>query len=70
MTLRFYLLLKLFSVTGGPNLQIRTNISVAAIKWKESLLDPESAEFISKTYTLLNEVNEVYQVVFRMHSGP
>ena len=62
-----YLQLKLFSVTGSPNLQIRTNVSVADIKWKESLLDPESAEFMSKTDTLLNEVR---QVVYRMHPGP
>ncbi|XP_074627543.1 uncharacterized protein LOC141885641 [Acropora palmata] len=44
---------------GSPNLQIRTNVSVADIKWKESLLDPESAEFMSKTDTLLNEIKAV-----------
>ena len=67
MTSTLCLQLKLFSITGGPNLQIRTNVSDAAIKWKESLLDPESAEFISYTDTLLNEVR---QVVYQMHSGP
>ena len=63
MTSSFYLHLKLFSVTGGPNLQLRTNMSVAAMKWKESLLDPESAEFISKTNTLLNEVRQVIECI-------
>ena len=67
MSSTLHLHFKLFFVTGGPNLQIRTNVSFAGTNWKESLLDPESAEFISKTDTLLNEVNEV---VFRMHAGP
>ena len=67
MTSTLYLQLKLFYVTGLPNLQIRTNMSDAAIKWKESLLDPESTEFMSKTDTLLNKVR---QIVYRMHPGP
>ena len=56
-----------FSAIGGPNLQLRTNVSFAGTEWKESLLDPESAECISETDTLLNEVREV---VFRVYSEP